>query len=141
MGDRANICIVQHPRKNKVGTVYLYTHWGGDTLPQRLQNALQRGKERWDDEPYLGRILFCGMLPSEERWADLAGYGITSYITDNEHNILVVDCTTKTVGLATEKACLAAEEGGGAPETFKLWTFEEYTNLSQEALQSIWERD
>jgi len=86
MGDRGNI---------KVGKVYLYTHWGGSEIPEILKKALVRGMGRWNDEPYLTRIIFCEMI-KDDVMGD-TGYGISTHICDNEHEILEVDCNTQTV--------------------------------------------
>jgi len=53
MGDRANVRI-----KDSGGTFHLYTHWSGTELPETVRQALLRGKDRWDDEQYLSRIIF-----------------------------------------------------------------------------------
>ena len=91
MGDRGNIVIKQEDGNQ----IYLYTHWGGYSLPVVLQNALKRGKHRWDNEPYLARIIFCEMVKGYEM--DLTGFGISTYECDNEHPHLIVDCATQTV--------------------------------------------
>ena len=93
MGDRGNI---------KVGKVYLYTHWYGSHLVEILKKALVRGRGRWNDESYLTRIIFSEMLiqcSSEDYDAlsDTTGFGISTYIPDNEHEILEVNCKTQTV--------------------------------------------
>jgi len=82
MGDRGNI---------KVGKVYLYTHWGGSNLKTVLKKALSR-KQRWNDEAYLTRIIFCEMIIEEEQGLnEETGFGISTKIQDNENPILEVD--------------------------------------------------
>ena len=102
MGDRGNI---------KVGNVYLYTHWTGSHIKKDLQEALKR-KQRWDDEPYLTRIIFCQMC---EDYGSETGYGISTVICDNEHNILEVSCDSQKVKEVTEEGDLVKE-----------WTFAEF---------------
>ena len=99
MGDRGNI---------KVNDIYLYSHWNGSELGNILKDALIRGKERWHDAPYLTRIIFSEMIKDEVM--DETGYGISTQICDNEHEILVVD---------TEKQTVSAGRLG-------VWTFEEF---------------
>lgn len=100
MGSRANIYVVQHLHgENPEGGIFLYTHWGGSNLPTVLQAALKRGQDRWKDEPYLTRIIMCEMIDREE-WSDTTGYGISTYLGDNEYPILVVDCIRGLVGVA-----------------------------------------
>lgn len=102
MGDRGNIFIVQHDgSEGPKGGIFFYSHWSGYRLPQILQAALIRGESRWDDEPYLARIIFSEMTRSEKP-DDTTGYGITTYLTDNEYPILVVDVEKQKVGVAPE---------------------------------------
>ena len=60
MGDRGNIIV-----KDGNSEVYLYTHWTGSDLPDVLRSALKRGKSRWNDGPYLARIIFCEIVKGE----------------------------------------------------------------------------
>lgn len=96
MGDRANIYVKEDAERG----VYLYTHWAGTDLPRTLQTALDRGRERWGDTPYLARIVFCEMVDRVEK--DLTGYGISTVLCDNEYPIIVLDDTNRRLGLAPE---------------------------------------
>lgn len=120
MGDRANIAIKQNSRRGEPSRIYFYTHWSGHELPIILQDALSRGQGRWNDEPYLARIIFSEMIKGEV--LDETGYGISTYIIDGDgYPLLVVDAETQTVSL----------EGGdviGAPLTFSEFV---HTHLSQ----------
>ena len=84
MGDRANVQVVDGE-----SNVFLYTHWTGTDLPQTLQKALVRGKERWQDGQYLARIIFCEMVG--ELADGLTGFGISSVVGDGDNRILTVD--------------------------------------------------
>jgi len=98
MGDRGNI---------KVGSIYFYTHWGGSEIKKILQNALVRGKGRWEDESYLNRIIFCEMI--QEDVMGETGYGISTGICDNDHPILEVDVENQKIKCGD-----------------LVWTFEDY---------------
>lgn len=90
MGDRANIFFVD-TNESEGGTlrgIYLYTHWSGSVLPLILQSALRRGKGRWGDSQYLARIIFSEMI--QEDVLTETGYGISTYIGDNEHSVIRV---------------------------------------------------
>ena len=87
MGDKGNI---------KVDEIYLYTHWRGSYLKEILKNALIRSKDRWNDKPYLTRIIFCEMIKGTDL-DDTTGYGISTEICDNEHKILEVDTKKQKV--------------------------------------------
>jgi hypothetical protein len=99
MGDRGNIC-VQMGEDND--TVYLYTHSAGSNIERILAEALdsRAGRNRWNDESYLTRIIFdhlTGLTGGE------MGYGISTYIVDNEHPIPTVDCKNGCVYLENGK--------------------------------------
>ena len=53
MGARAQIEVKQKPY-----SVFLYTHWGADTILQDTIQGMIKGKSRWSDSTYLTRILF-----------------------------------------------------------------------------------
>lgn len=105
MGDRGNIKV--YPEFKDHAPVYLYTHHCGHALPKILRKALARN-ERWQDDSYLTRIIFCEMLayayrPNPvESLSDSLSLGIASYLMDNEHPILGVHCDTQEVTLETE---------------------------------------
>lgn len=123
MGDRANV-FVRETRKEDVLGVYLYTHWAGDALAQTVHDSLAK-KWRWDDGPYLTRIIFDQM--TEKDHGGESGYGISATIGDNGHKIIVVDPDQQRIGFCKE----------GTEKTPNLelqWTFEEYLALPAEEL-------
>lgn len=94
MGDRGNIAIIQHPGGDDREVIFFYGHWSGYRIKEATAKALERGQSRWGDEPYLARILFCELLAGSgepEVLAETTGFGITTYLTDNEYPIVVVD--------------------------------------------------
>lgn len=94
MGDRANILV-----KDGENKVYLYSHSSGSRLPEILKNALAKN-ERWDDAPYLTRIIFCEMIKSEQGAMDrTTGFGISSTVGDGDDRILTVDVGKQTITL------------------------------------------
>lgn len=78
------------------GKVCLYQHWDGDTLGKTLSEALDRGRSRWNDESYLTRIIFSTMLMDSGTLADLTGFGIAPYTT-NQYYTWTVDTEKQTV--------------------------------------------
>ena len=92
MGDRANV---------KIGNVYLYTHWGGSDLVDKVRQALAK-KWRWDDEPYLTRIIFCTMVGRDE-FDEETGFGISTEICDGEDRIIEIDVDNQTVQIGNRK--------------------------------------
>ncbi len=92
MGDRANICF-----HDDGGTIYFYTHWEGEELQNTLRAALIRGKDCWGDNAYLARIIFCEMIKNNV--LGLTGYGISTYLGDNEHPLIHVYPIAQTVSI------------------------------------------
>lgn len=110
MGDRGNIVFKQKDGQK----IFFYTHWQGSDIEDILRNAMIRGKERWDDEPYLARIIFSELIKNDVE--GLTGYGLSTQICDNEHDLLVVDMKKKHVRVRTE-----------GRKTKKIWkTFEDF---------------
>ncbi len=96
MGDRSNIIIV-YENDDKIG---FYTHWGGSHLPNTLKDALIRGKNRWDDESYLARIIFSEMI--KEEILEETGYGIypvNSISYEEDHSSIYVFMKKKEVSI------------------------------------------
>lgn len=52
MGDRAMAEI-----RTDEGSLYVYTHWGGSSLPEDAEEAVRSAKGRWSDTPYAVRII------------------------------------------------------------------------------------
>jgi len=52
MGDR-----VMAEIKTKEGSLYVYSHWGGYSMPQNAMQAIVAAQPRWDDESYATRII------------------------------------------------------------------------------------
>lgn len=92
MGNRANIVVKTDKTDNGI---YFYSHWDGDEIGETLKAALSRGKNRWDDEPYLNRIIFSEMINGHI--LEETGYGITNYVTDGDSNIWEVNHADQTV--------------------------------------------
>lgn len=92
MGDRGNIII-----KDGDSKVFLYTHWAGYRVADTIRKALKRGKDRWGDGQYLGRIMFCELVP-KEKWEETTSYGISSTMGDGfEGADIMVDVDTQEV--------------------------------------------
>jgi hypothetical protein len=92
MGDRSNIVIKQHDGNR----VWLYGHWMGADSINVVRDTLAH-RERWSDAPYLARMLFNRMTLGQEQGD--TGYGISTYMCDNEYPVIVLDPETQTVVL------------------------------------------
>ena len=114
MGDRANILVKEN---DDDGGVYLYSHWTGSNLPLVLRDALKK-HWRWDDCPYLTRIIFDEMTREDH---GETGFGISSFCGDGDDRVLVVNCEKQTVTFNN-----------------KVWGFEKYVSLSDPELETVW---
>jgi len=118
MGDRANIVIEKDDSGYFPHEIYFYTHWCGSSIKQRLQTAIKRGKERWDDGQYLSRVIFCDLIGAKDK-DGLTGFGITTGIGDRGGQLLCVNMQENKVKLRD-----SAEDS--AAKIVQEWTFEEY---------------
>lgn len=109
MGDRGNI-ILRFDSTVNPSDIYLYTHWYGSKIPDILRAALSR-RWRWDDPPYLGRIIADELSRACGQNGE-TGMGISTYETDNNNDIYIVDLDNQKV-ICKDKAD-------------KVWTFEEF---------------
>lgn len=120
MGDRGNIFV----NGGSYGNTYLYSHWSGYELPLVLKKALAR-KARWDDSPYLTRIIFDAMTEGQQ--GAETGYGISAEMGDNSHKIVLVNVDAQRVGFV--------DEGQEATHEGDI-TFTDYIALSDDELLS-----
>ena len=91
MGDRSNIVVKQYDGSR----VWLYGHWMGEDSINVVRDTLAQ-QERWSDAPYLARMLFSRMTQDN---VGSTGYGISTYMCDNEYPVIVLDPQTQTVYL------------------------------------------
>ena len=97
MGDRANFGFKQ----SNDNTIFLYGHWAGHGMLERLANAVETARPRWTDEAYATRICVSQMVG--EDWNQELGWGLSiNRILDNEHKVPVIDWATKTFTLYEE---------------------------------------
>lgn len=119
MGDRANIVMID---KNKADSgsfphpIFLYTHWRGSEIKTLLSEALNKGRSRWEDGQYLGRIIFQALLGGDN---GETGFGLSSRIGDGGYNLLLVHPDTGTV----EEVESDSDEGANV---LKSWTFAQF---------------
>ena len=92
MGDRGQIRIQQF--NDNMDSIFLYTHNRGSEIYGILKRAMSR-RERWSDETYLARIIFCEMVKGDEQGTTGAGMSLTPF--DVEHTTLGVNCREQTI--------------------------------------------
>jgi hypothetical protein len=101
--------------------VWLYSHWGGWSLPTVLQRALRFGV-RWDDPEYLARIVFDSMTAGSTDKECGYGIGLGEH-GDIEHDLLVVE--DQQVAVYHKGSC-----GEGEPR--RAFTIAQFLNLDVE---------
>lgn len=90
MSTRGNVVIVEDDQPK----LYFYSHYDSYDLPETVANALDRGRDRWDYEPYLNRILFSEMI--KDNVLRNNGFGIDTVKGDGGIEVYV-DPTNQTV--------------------------------------------
>lgn len=93
MGDRSNI-VIQESKGNRI---YLYGHWMGNGAIDVVADVLLQ-RERWNDEPYLTRMLFAKMTEVSPKNSS-TGYGISTYLCDTAYPLIVLEPATQTAVL------------------------------------------
>lgn len=91
MGARTNFEL-----KDENGSVWLYSHWGGDDKSSDFASALEHARPRWGDTPYAIRMVISYLI--KDNILSDTGYGITSYQSGEEsYDPLSADFVSKVV--------------------------------------------
>jgi len=101
-------------------------------MPAVVQHAVRDGKGRWQDPSYFARVMFCRLLPNDDRYYESTSFGISTSMGDNEHPIMVADCVNQRVYVIQE----AQLKDGAVPVGFKpnpdeCWSFDDYSTLEK----------
>lgn len=95
MGARTNFEL-----KDSKGSVWLYSHWGGDSKMTDLAAALKKAEPRRNDTTYAMRIVVSQLIGKD--WDSETGFGLSSYEAGEEsYEPVCVDFTNKTVSSDT----------------------------------------
>ena len=91
MGARTNFEL-----KDYKGSVWLYSHWGGETKANDLAAAISHAEPRWGDTPYAMRMVISYFIKNDVMGD--TGYGISSWDCGEEsYEPISVDFVTNTV--------------------------------------------
>ena len=97
MGNRVNFGFQQ----SNENTIFLYGHWAGDRMLERLADAVSIAGPRWSDESYATRIAISRLIG--EDWTSETGWGLNvNQIGDNEHKVPIINFSTQTFKLYEE---------------------------------------
>ncbi len=119
MGNRANIKILEL----NGNSIYVYSHWDGRELAERLKTLLRACKDRWSDSQYLQGYVISKLCNSGS--TEITGYGISTERHDNERDVFEMDS-------ALEKVCELSKDGWhDSPDPWprvviREWGFQEF---------------
>lgn len=134
MGDRAEVQFVFNRTPDT--TVWLYSHWGGADMPIALRDALAAARPRWGDESYCCRIMVSHIIPEDDHTRE-TGWGLAPFHMDSSYAALIVDLSAQTVTIG-DHSRYNEDEDTYTPVEAKSWLFEDYTGLSDDALEQAW---
>ena len=130
MGERGNICVVQHGYERPPSCIFIYTHWGWEDLPMTLQAALKRDDSDWECECHLTRVIIDEVSKTDESTGEV---GVSTYLTDNDHPILVVNAKKQTVAVSPSRRNEHAVFGPLLHET----SFEKFVAMTDAKLRAF----
>jgi hypothetical protein len=113
MGDRGNVVLEQEGKE-----IFLYSHWGGTEIPGIVQRVIAK-RIRWDDDAYLGRLIFQEMTRGCED--EETGFGISTYAPDNEYPYIRVNSDKQAVTVDFSPV--------GQRHPNKSYSFEEFASM------------
>jgi hypothetical protein len=87
MGDRANFGF----RQSNENVVFLYGHWAGHGMLEKLADAVTAARPRWTDESYATRIAISHLVG--EDWNQELGWGL--HLKTKVFSMSLVDFCTK----------------------------------------------
>jgi hypothetical protein len=64
------------------GSVWLYSHWGGDDKSMDFAKALEHARPRWGDTPYAIRMVVSYFI--KDNILEDTGYGLSSWESGEE---------------------------------------------------------
>lgn len=135
MSDSATIFITEGKNEeSKEEGVYLYAHSAGSELARMVRKALSR-KQRWDDPPYLARIIFCEMVKGYEDQE--SGFGISALQWDSAKPIIVVDSENREISFCNPRKF---DQWAFQESVIKRWSFDNYIVCSNEEIKHYWEK-
>lgn len=130
MGDKATAGLVLGQPQQPAGTaptiLYVYSHWHGKDLPQRVAQGIHDGRARWGEPAYMARILLCAVMADD--YAEIDGFGL-SHIpygvpADADRPLLLVDLRQRRAGYLPW-----AWVGAGRPLPDLEWDYEAFIQV------------
>ncbi len=87
-------------------SIYLYSHWGGDSKWSDTRRALEQAEPRWGDSTYGARIFISQIIGTQ--WDSETGFGIMAgepgeVPFEEEYFRMVVDFSNQTILVSGEE--------------------------------------
>jgi hypothetical protein len=96
MGARTNFEL-----QDAKGSVWLYSHWGGDDKSADFAKALSHAEPRWGDTPYAIRMVVSYFI--KDNIMEDTGYGLSSWeFGEESYDTLSANFVTNTVSYEQE---------------------------------------
>jgi hypothetical protein len=96
MGARTNFEL-----QDDKGSVWLYSHWGGDNKSMDFAKALEHARPRWGDVSYAIRMVISYLI--KDSLMEDTGYGLGSWESGEEsYDALSANFVTNTVNYEQE---------------------------------------
>jgi hypothetical protein len=96
MGARTNFEL-----QDDKGSVWLYSHWGGDNKSMDFAKALEHARPRWGDVSYAIRMVISYLI--KDSLMEDTGYGLSSWESGEEsYDALSANFVTNTVNYEQE---------------------------------------
>tara|TARA_R110000751_G_scaffold64690_1_gene132773 strand:- start:583 stop:987 length:405 start_codon:yes stop_codon:yes gene_type:complete len=128
MGERAQVRIEQTNEPAWDGEnnpdVYLYTHWGGQTILEDVAAGLVQGRTRWGDCEYLTRIILDSLI-GDHRADPTTGFGIGTCKHLDIDKLVTIFPAEQQVQLEI----LLWSDPKEDEDLFKTWNFEEFIGI------------
>lgn len=103
MGDRGNIGFITRDTE----CVFFYTHWEGHVITALAIKAISAAHLRWGDPAYATRMALTELIGDLE---GESGYGVSTFIEDNEYPVPIIDWRARKVHFLTEDDALEWNE-------------------------------
>ena len=89
-------------KSNDQASIYLYSHWGGDSKVEDTENAIEKARPRWNDPTYCARMIISQLIG--QQWDEETGFGIEAGLPssspfEEQFAPCVIDTTLNTIQL------------------------------------------
>ena len=95
--------------QDRNGSVFLYSHWGGDSKIHDAADALAKAMPRWDDTTYGMRMFISQIIGAD--WDSETGFGISAKNNFEEsYAPMIIDFETQVITFDDSEQMLSFRE-------------------------------